>query len=99
MVILDSMIGKIHGEIERYVLISFDSDRFGHVNEIKGIVPAKGLDYYKEELWTSYVTTPYAPSEGSSQESTDTENAILLQRKPRIRRVKREEERTKQENE
>ena len=97
--ILDSMIGKIDGEIERYVLISFDSDRFGHVNEIKGIIPAKGLDYYKEESWTSYVTMQYAPSEESSQESTDAENTILLQRKPHIKRVKREEERKKQENE
>lgn len=97
--ILSAMIRKINGEIERYVLISFDVDRKGHVNEIKGIVPAKGLEYYKEESWTSYITEEYVSEKGINQEIEISENAILLQRRPRIKRISKKEDTKKKENE
>lgn len=97
--LLSTMISRIDGEIERYVLISFDADRKGHVNEIKGIVPAKGLEYYKEESWTSYITEEYVSEKGTNQEIEISESAILLQRKPKIKRVSKKEDTKKRENE
>lgn len=97
--ILSSMISGVDGEIERYVLISFDADREGRVNEIKGIIPAKGLDYYKEENWTSYIMEEYVFEKENNQGIEILENTILLQRKPRIKRVSKREDTKKRENE
>lgn len=96
--ILSAMISEIDGKIERYVLILFDSDRNGHVNTIKGIIPAKGLDYYKEENWTSYVIEEYVMENEMDQEFEISQSAILLQRKPKIKRVHKKEDAKKNEN-
>lgn len=87
--ILHSMIRDLDGEVERYVLISFDTDSYGVVKEIKGIIPAKGLDYYKEENWTSYIMAEYVSEDEPSQENVVSENVILLHRKPKIKRTNR----------
>ena len=70
----------------------------GHVNTIKGIIPAKGLDYYKEENWTSYVIEEYVMENEMDQEFEISESAILLQRKPKIKRVHKKEDAKKNEN-
>ena len=88
--ILTSMIQKIDAKIARYVLIAFDSDLYGNVNEIKGIIPAKGLDFYKEENWTAHLDAEYDITETSSQEGLVNDSIILLQRKANIKRVDKE---------
>lgn len=97
--ILQSMIKKIDGDIERYVLVAFDSDRFGTVKDIRGIIPAKGLDFYKDENWNMYISMEYMTSEESSQETEVSEDVVLLQRKPRMKRVERQDEKQKIINE
>lgn len=97
--ILKSMIRKIDGDIERYVLIAFDSDRFGVVKNIRGIIPSKGLDFYKDENWNTYIATEYEISEEAGQESEVLENIVLLQRKPRMKRVEKTKRTTKKINE
>lgn len=88
--ILTSMIQKIDAKIARYVLIAFDSDLYGNVNEIKGIIPAKGLDFYKEENWTAHLDAEYDITETSPQEGLVNDSIILLQRKANIKRVDKE---------
>ena len=97
--ILKTMIRKIDGDIERYVLIAFDSDRFGVVKNIRGIIPSKGLDFYKDENWNTYIATEYEISEEAGQESEVLENIVLLQRKPRMKRVEKTKRTTKKINE
>ena len=87
--ILHSMIRDLDEEVERYVLISFDTDSYGVVKEIKGIIPAKGLDYYKEENWTSYIVAEYVSEDEPTRENVVSENVILLHRKPKIKRTNR----------
>ena len=93
------MIKKIDGDIERYALVAFDSDRFGTVKDIRGIIPAKGLDFYKDENWNMYISMEYMTSEESSQETEVSEDVVLLRRKPRMKRVERQDEKQKIINE
>lgn len=96
--ILTSMIQKIDGEIERYVLISFNADYWGNVTDIKGMIPSKGLDYYKEESWNYYSSVEYSEGTETTQESEVPENTIMLQRKPRIKRIDKEKNDRKEQN-
>lgn len=97
--ILKPMISKIDGDIKRYVLIAFDTDRFGVVQDIRGIIPAKGLDFYKEENWNSYISVEYVATEELGQETEVSDDVILLQRRPRVKRAKKQNEKTKNINE
>lgn len=88
--ILTSLIQKFDTKITRYVLIAFNTDSYGSVNAIKGIIPAKGLDYYKEENWTAYLEAEYDVTDTSVQESEVSDQVILLQRKANIKRIDKE---------
>lgn len=88
--ILTSLIQKFDTKITRYVLIAFNTDSYGSVNAIKGIIPAKGLDYYKEENWTAYLEAEYDITDTSMQESEVSDQVILLQRKANIKRIDKE---------
>ena len=88
--ILISMIQKFDSRIKRYVLIAFDNDRYGNVSDIKGIIPAKGLNFFKEENWTIYLDAEYNLTDTSTQESEGSNDVILLQRKANIKRVDKE---------
>lgn len=94
--ILQKMISKIDGTIERYALITFDSVQ-GQVREIKGIIPAKGLNYFLEENWEKYLSPNYPDSSEESQESEASEDIILLEHKPRLERKKKHQEIQKDE--
>ena len=88
--ILEKLIAKIDGSIERYVLISFDISH-GQVIAIKGIVPAVGMNYYKEEDWADLLNASYSTdTTGASEEVS--EEIVMLERKPKLRRRKRKEE-------
>ncbi|MGB4660118.1 MAG: DUF5986 family protein [Mobilitalea sp.] len=93
--ILTSMTRKFDSSIKRYVLIAFDNDKYGMVGDIKGIIPAKGLNFYKEENWTIYLDATYDLTETSAQESIVNDDVILLQRKANIKRVDKEKVREK----
>jgi hypothetical protein len=93
--ILVSMTQKFDAKIMRYVLIAFDSDKYGNVTDMKGIIPAKGLNFYKEENWTMFLDAEYDLSESSAQESTVNDDVILLQRKANIKRVDKEKTKIK----
>lgn len=97
--ILSSMIREIEGEIVRYVLITFDVNGTGQVVRINGIIPAKGLDYYREENWGHLVAPDYNTVEEVEIENGVSENAILLRRKPQIKRVKKDKDKDKSSNE
>lgn len=88
--ILKSMISKIDGTIERYILISFNVSH-GKVTSIKGIVPSVGMNYYKEEEWTDLLTASYSQETKDGLEEV-TEDIILLERKPKLRRRKKKSE-------
>ena len=75
----------------RYALITFDSVQ-GQVREIKGIIPAKGLNYFLEENWEKYLSPNYPDSSEESQESEASEDIILLELKPRLERKKKHQE-------
>ena len=88
--ILEKIIAKIDGSIERYVLISFDISH-GQVIAIKGTVPAVGMNYYKEEDWADLLNASYSTdTTGASEEVS--EEIVMLERKPKLRRRKRKEE-------
>lgn len=84
--ILCDLISKVYGEINRYVLIAFDADGVGNIKDIKGIIPAKGLDIYKEESWIEYVSQGYDITDIVASEYIQAENEILLQRQPNLKR-------------
>lgn len=88
--ILTSMTQKFDSRIKRYVLIAFDNDKYGMVSNIKGIIPAKGLNFYKEENWTVYLDATYDLTKTSAQEGIVNDDVILLQRKANIKRVDKE---------
>lgn len=88
--ILEKLITKIDGFINRYVLISFDISH-AQVTAIKGIVPAVGMNYYKEEDWADLLNASYY-SAGLGGEEEVAEEVVLLERKPKLRRRKRKEE-------
>ena len=87
---MEKLITKIDGFINRYVLISFDISH-GQVTAIKGIVPAVGMNYYKEEDWADLLNASYY-SAGLGGEEEVAEEVVLLERKPKLRRRKRKEE-------
>ena len=88
--ILEKLIAKIDGSIERYALISFDI-LHGQVIAIKGTVPAVGMNYYKEEDWADLLNASYSNDDtGASVEVS--EEIVMLERKPKLRRRKRKEE-------
>lgn len=88
--ILEKLIAKIDGSIEQYVLISFDISH-GQVIAIKGTVPAVGMNYYKEEDWADLLNASYSTdTTGASEEVS--EEIVMLERKPKLRRRKRKEE-------
>lgn len=62
--ILEKMVHKIDGNIERYALIVFDAIN-GQVRDIRGVIPAKGLSYFKEENWEEHLSANY--TDGSKQ--------------------------------
>ena len=62
---------------------------------MKGIIPAKGLNFYKEENWTMFLDAEYDLSESSAQESVVSDDVILLQRKANIKRVDKEKTKIK----
>lgn len=84
--ILHKIISKVDSEIIRYVLIAFDSDSVGNIKDIKGIIPAKGLDIYKEENWVEYVSQGYDITDIVTSEYVQAENEIMLERKPNLKR-------------
>lgn len=88
--ILEKLIAKIDGSIERYVLISFDISH-GQVTAIKGTVPAVGMNYFKEEDWTDLLNASYSFTDlGASGEVPEED--VMLERKPKLRRRNRKEE-------
>lgn len=88
--ILEKLIAKIDGSIERYVLISFDISH-GQVIAIKGTVPAVGMNYYKEEDWADLLNASYSTDDTGASEEV-SEEIVMLERKPKLRRRKRKEE-------
>ena len=93
--ILEKMVHKIDGNIERYALIVFDAIN-GQVRDIRGVIPAKGLSYFKEENWEEHLSANYTDGSETAQESESTNDIIVLERKPRLKRRKKPlEEQTK----
>lgn len=86
--ILSSLTENVDGEIKRYVLITFSTFR-DQVVELKGIVTALGLDYYKEENWNSISIPSYSVLDDEWTDSDLENSAILLHRKPNLKRVKK----------
>lgn len=91
--ILGLLIKKIDGKIKCYTLISFDISN-GQVTSIKGIVPAIGMGYYKEEVWDQVLVSEYT-LDGDIIESTVENNGILLQRKPKLQRKNKDNDKKK----
>ena len=93
--ILEKMVHKIDGNIERYALIVFDAIN-GQVRDIRGVIPAKGLSYFKEENWEEHLSANYTDGSETAQESESTNDIIVLESKPRLKRRKKPlEEQTK----
>ena len=88
--ILEKLIAKIDGSIERYVLISFDI-LHGQVTAMKGTIPAVGMNYYKEEDWADLLNASYSSDDTGVLEEVP-EEIVMLERKPKLCRRKRKKD-------
>ncbi len=88
--ILNTLIKNIDGTIKRYVLIAFDISH-GQVTDIKAVIPAMGMNYFKEENWTDFLSASYATEDKGGQEEV-SEDVVLLERRPKLERRKRDDE-------
>lgn len=82
--ILKSLTGQLDGPVNRYVLIAFNIVH-GQVSMIKGVVPAIGMQYFNEEMWTDLKQVTY-PDTGEDVQPADNDSIILLERKPNVHR-------------
>lgn len=88
--ILNMLIKNIDGKIKRYVLICFDASH-GQVTDIKAVIPALGMNYFKEENWTDFLLASYVTEDKCGQEEV-SEDIILLEHRPKLERRKRNNE-------
>lgn len=88
--ILKSLIKKIDGTIKRYVLVAFDISH-GQVTDIKAVIPAVGMNYFKEEDWTDFLSVSYSTEDKGGQEEV-SDDVILLERRPKLKRRKKDNE-------
>lgn len=88
--ILNTLIKKIDGTIKCYVLIAFDISH-GQVTNIKGVVPSIGMNYFKEEDWTDFLSATYSEDDKGGEEEA-SEDIILLERRPKLERRKKIDE-------
>lgn len=85
--ILRSMVEKLDGNVEKYVLVTFEMEH-GAVKSMNAIVPAVGMMSYREEDWTDYLEASFSDIEdsGINTHSIEAESEIILERQPNLKR-------------
>lgn len=75
--ILNVMLGKIQGEVERYAIVLVRQER-GKVQDIECKIPVEGLDSIYTESWKEYITVQYEDEDYNSEPFVAEETEILL---------------------
>jgi hypothetical protein len=75
--LLNSMLTKIDGDVERYALVLVEQER-GIVTNIECIIPIEGMSKLYTESWKEYIGVAYDTTETNVEEAEPVENDIIL---------------------
>lgn len=91
--ILNKMLSKIQGEVERYAIVLVQQER-GKVQDIECKIPIEGLDSIYTESWKKYIEFQYEDENYDSEllETEETEILLFNNEKCNLEIVQKKEE-------